>query len=232
MRTIAIGDVHGYLGELRDLLDKLALSSDDRLVFLGDLIDRGPDSPGVVKLVRELGAHCIMGNHEEKMLRYLAHEQRSVDVPGYHNPMEHPGEKRLSEWKSLSKEDLEFLRSCPFFSYPLSGWVAVHGGVLPGSPIESQRKDQIVRLRWVDDEGRYVGAKGREIIAPPGTRPWSEAYDGKLSVVCGHVVHGRDKPRVDKNTHGAEVWSIDTGCGYQGKLSALVLETREVIQSR
>ena len=75
MRNIIIGDVHGCLDELKELINKLELSSTDNLFFIGDLIDKGPDSVGVVKYVYELSklysTVLILGNHEEKFLRFL-----------------------------------------------------------------------------------------------------------------------------------------------------------------
>ena len=75
LRTIFIGDVHGCLTELDALLACLEPREGDRLCFTGDLVDRGPDSLGVVRRVRALlaqfpGSACIIGNHEEKTLRY------------------------------------------------------------------------------------------------------------------------------------------------------------------
>ena len=74
-RTLVVGDVHGCLDELRDLLDAVHYSSADRLVFVGDLVDRGPDSVGVVRLAQDLGAVAVLGNHERKHLRYEQHER-------------------------------------------------------------------------------------------------------------------------------------------------------------
>jgi predicted MPP superfamily phosphohydrolase len=54
MRHIIIGDVHGCINELKSLIEKLQLEAEDKLYFIGDLIDKGPDSVGVVKFVREL----------------------------------------------------------------------------------------------------------------------------------------------------------------------------------
>ena len=78
-----IGDVHGELGALRALLDRLGVDVDAGtatrpVVFVGDLVDRGPDSPGVVAVVRRLVeagvAHCIIGNHELNLLLGLRKE--------------------------------------------------------------------------------------------------------------------------------------------------------------
>ena len=73
-RVIVVGDVHGCLTELELLLKKCAYSSDtDILVFVGDLVNKGPDSAGVVTYVRKLvscgAAYCVRGNHDDAMLQ-------------------------------------------------------------------------------------------------------------------------------------------------------------------
>src|SRR6187551_705831 len=69
-RLIAIGDIHGCHKEFADLLDKLDLRKDDRLILLGDLINRGPDSGKVVELAREYATVSLLGNHELRHLNY------------------------------------------------------------------------------------------------------------------------------------------------------------------
>src|SRR5512138_2797540 len=113
-RTIVVGDVHGCLEELDDLLVTAGYTpGKDRLVFLGDLLDRGPDPVGVVRRVRELGAECVLGNHEEKHLRYAAHEARRRDDPGYRNPMRRFDARRAGEHARLTRDDLLWLAGLP-----------------------------------------------------------------------------------------------------------------------
>src|SRR3954468_22083686 len=71
-RTIIVGDVHGCRAELDALLDRVAFTTGDRLVFVGDLIARGPDSAGVLDIARRTGAVIVRGNHEEKILSWRA----------------------------------------------------------------------------------------------------------------------------------------------------------------
>src|SRR4051812_40412851 len=71
-RLIAIGDIHGCHVEFAELLARLDLTRDDRLVLLGDLINRGPDSNKVIELARENRAVALLGNHE---LRFLKHRR-------------------------------------------------------------------------------------------------------------------------------------------------------------
>lgn len=82
-RTLVIGDVHGCLIELNSLLRKIAPAASDHLIFLGDLIDRGPDSAGVLNCVIGLAGQCrvttIMGNHEQMMLEARTSNEKRAD---------------------------------------------------------------------------------------------------------------------------------------------------------
>jgi len=80
-RQIIIGDVHSCQSELKELIRKLQLAADDHLVFVGDLINKGPDSAGVLNLVHWIGRNVcacdsVMGNHEEKFIRYVGHREQ------------------------------------------------------------------------------------------------------------------------------------------------------------
>lgn len=250
MRTVFVGDVHGCLDELRLLCDKLALSkTQDTLVFLGDLLDRGPDPVGVVRFVRleavELvyALHGIKGNHEEKALRWLRHEAKVALGKQAKNPMKEVDPGRQAEWKALDDADRAFLEIQPLtMKFDVAGelWVAVHGGLLPGRSVESQverHASEIIRCRWVSPEGKHVGMIDGSREQPPGSFTWMERFDGEFNVVVGHAIHDKVsfQPRVDKMISGFEAWSIDTGCYGGGRLSALVLDHdrpghREVVQ--
>jgi len=77
MNTWAIGDIHGQTGHLKALLEQIPIKADDRIVFLGDLIDRGPDTPGVLRLIRQRRESqeviLLRGNHE-------CHSRHSLEV--------------------------------------------------------------------------------------------------------------------------------------------------------
>lgn len=229
MRRVFIGDVHGCREELEDLLQKVAPSGEDQIVFLGDLIDRGPDSPGVVRLARSLpGAISVLGNHEEKALRWLRHDARAAAEPRYKNPMVSVDGARIAEWRSLSGIDIAFLAECPPTAQ-LGDFMAVHGGFLPHIPVERQRIGSLVRLRWVD---AATGNSLPGVARPEGARPWAEVFNGPFHVVCGHAVHSLSEPRIDRMPSGYEIWSIDTGCVFGGRLTALIVDgdSRTVVQ--
>jgi bis(5'-nucleosyl)-tetraphosphatase (symmetrical) len=229
MHTVVIGDIHGMLPEFQALVAKLQLGHEDRLVLVGDLMDKGPDPAGCVRYAREIGAQMVLGNHEEKHLRWRKHEDRRASDPKYKNPMKPMSPEKLAQNQALSVEDVTWLRSLPAM-LRFDNWLVVHGGLLPGVPLENQYADTLVRVRWVDDGGKMLSLDPENPRQPEGSRFWTEVYDGSLNVVYGHAAHSLTEPRVDRNGLGAEVWGIDTGAAYGGRLTALVLETRQVIQ--
>lgn len=124
-----IGDVHGELAALERLLDKLDRASrpgeERTLVFVGDLVDRGPDSPGVLDLVRGLGAHCILGNHEVNALRNDPQRRRTGEDWWYGREGAFPSRPVCPEEKeeillpylderpvALERQDLRVVHAC------------------------------------------------------------------------------------------------------------------------
>jgi hypothetical protein len=226
-RTLVIGDVHGCLEELDALLRTLEYDQGrDRLVLLGDLLDRGPDGLGVVRRARELCAESVCGNHEEKHLRWAAHRARQREDGRYRIPMR-LGARREAEHARLSEDDLAWLARLPPWIALDGGWVAVHAGLVPGRALEEQPGHALLHLRDVDARGfPLLGG-----AVPVGTpRRWARAWTGPTSVVYGHRVHALGAPQWDEPAPGVTCVGIDTGCCYGGKLTALVLPAREIVQ--
>jgi diadenosine tetraphosphatase ApaH/serine/threonine PP2A family protein phosphatase len=242
-RTIAIGDVHGCIEELIELLDKLQLDSSDRLVFVGDLVDRGPDPVRVVRFVRRLLAArpntvVLKGNHEDKLCKWRLREAQRL-ATGRENKMRKPDDVRRAQWEALSEEEVEWLRSLPVYAVLDDNWVAVHAGLVPGVPLEEQEADKVMRVRTLDPVTMKVGQRTDEqepLEDPPGTVFWASLWKGPYSVVYGHAVnkgpsHGKpvclELPLVNRG------WSdlnemiaclgIDTGCCFGGRLTAATL---------
>lgn len=125
MAVYAIGDVHGCLLELQKLLDSLAFDPiRDRLLFVGDLINRGPDSMGCLRFIRNLGrrAEVVMGNHEINILRNIAA----------------PGIPHLESWQgelvraSDRDELVDWISRLPLMHYDQeTGFFVVHAGLHP-----------------------------------------------------------------------------------------------------
>ena len=232
-RSIVIGDVHGCLEELDELLVCLERKPTDRLIFLGDLMDRGPDPIGVVRRVRELGAECVLGNHEEKHLRWARHEAKRKSQPRYRNPMQPFEGDGLAQHAALTADDLAWMIALPKLvtiegSATTPDWLVVHAGLWPGKPLATQKEGVMLRLRYVTAEGDPVRGDDPTVM-PRGAHPWATRWRGPESVVYGHAVHDLATPRVDRPAEGVECWGIDTGCCFGGALTALVLPSREVV---
>lgn len=239
MRTILFGDVHGCLDELRELLEQLAVRPTDRLVFVGDLMDKGPLPAETVRFVRKLGATMVLGNHEEKHLRWRRHEDRKRTNAAYKNPMKPMGPDKEAQNAALSDEDVAWLGGLPTVVELAPGWVVVHGGLLPGKPLVAQVADKklcstLMRLRWVDKEGKHVPVSYDEAGRPTALKDgdhWTEVYDGKVNVVYGHEAHSLTDPRVDHQPQGTRTFGIDTGVVHGGHLTAMVLDSAEMEQT-
>jgi len=133
-RTIILGDVHGMLVELKDLMAAAGLSLAARVVFVGDLVDKGPDSCGVVafaRSLREQGVEVVLaqGNHEEKHARF----RKAFAAAGEKGVQKFKGREEMQAiTEGLSTEDVAFLDSAvPFHRIPEHNAVVVHGGILP-----------------------------------------------------------------------------------------------------
>ncbi len=234
-RTIVIGDVHGCLDELRELiLEVVDVSDKDRVIFLGDLIDRGPDPAGVVAFVKGLGAECVMGNHEEKALRWRRHEMRRIEDPKhYKNPMRDIHQDRLTQWAKIPADHWDWIAKWPKFIHINNLWTAVHAGLMPGVEPELQVPNELMRLRYVrcakDVHGyeKYkmspLGDTGEPSDPKDGERVvhWTKLWSGPRNIVYGHYVW--DKVQHTKHAEtGAMTFGIDTGCVHGGYLTALV----------
>lgn len=222
-RTLIVGDVHGCLTELDELLRTAAFDARrERLVLTGDLLDRGPESVGVLRRVRELGAISVLGNHEQQHLWRSARASRDLARA---RPTRAGGAMSLA----LSIDDLAWLASLPRWLRLDGLWVVVHAGFEPGVAIERQEPEVTQRIRFVDAGGSWahLDADGN---APPGSRYWASAWDGVERVVYGHHIHGLATPRVDEPRPGVTCIGIDTGCCVGGRLTALILPSLEFVQ--
>jgi hypothetical protein len=207
-RTIIVGDVHGCRAELDALLDRLAFTTGDRLVFVGDLVSRGPDSLGVLAVARRTGAHLVLGNHEAKLVAWRrAKPEKRKDLPiSRHHA-------QIAE--SLAESDWALLANAPLWlDFPEHDLRVVHAGLVPGVPMDRQLEKNLLHMRCLTLHGEASDEKW-------GSAPlWGTQYVGSPHVVFGHNAMGTVQ------LHG---WAtgIDTGCVYGGALTSLVLHADE-----
>lgn len=226
---VAVGDLHGCVEEFQELLKTLQYNKNQmRLVLLGDLVDRGPDSAGCVRLAREMDLESIKGNHEDKHLRWRHHEARRI-ATGKPNPMRRMSRDKMNVQNSLSDDDFQWLEALPLRLNLFDDFWAVHGGCSPAFTLDKQPADQIIRIRYVNASGESKPL-GEGFSQPPDTKYWSEVWNGPESIVYGHCVHNLEDPRFDYHD-GYLCLGIDTGCVFGGRLTAAVFgEKIEFVQ--
>lgn len=211
-RTIIVGDVHGCPDELDDLLDRVAfVHGRDRLVLVGDLVARGPDSARVIERAIACDARAVRGNHDEKVLSWwrLARDEGEA-VAWRHARL---SERHEAVVRALGARHFEHLAALPLLlPLPEHGALVVHAGVDPARPPEATPPDLLLNMRSVDDDG----APTRRLA---GT-PWAKLWRGPTQVVFGH--DARRGLQVERFATG-----LDTGCCYGRELTALVLDAAE-----
>ena len=203
LKTIVIGDVHGCHKELIKLMKVLKTKAnynpqEDKLIFLGDYIDRGDNPRLVVRYIRKLQKNnpnviALMGNHEDMMIQYYNGDEYS---PWFYNGYE----KTIASYRGHLKEfnsDLEWMEKLPLY-YEDENFIYVHAGVNSKKPMEDQNIDTLL---WVRDSFIY------------DTNPYYKR------VIFGHTPDlSSPYYTCSKNI------CIDTGCVFGGSLTALVIE--------
>lgn len=224
-RAYAIGDVHGCLQETLSLIQKIKTDNDYRdeaktyLIFLGDLVDRGPDSKGVVELLVDFPYDFaeplfIMGNHEEMMVRGLMGEPHLLpdwlkyggyacaESYGLSQSLLRDLDPRALEHvlrSSIPKRHVEFLAE--FLDYVQFGdFLFTHAGIRPRVPLKDQNSRE---MRWIRDP--FLNFEG----------------DHGLVVVHGHTISSHVEIRSNRI-------GIDTGAYQTGRLTAICVEDDHV----
>ncbi len=145
-RRIVIGDVHGHYKGLMTLLEAIAPTLNDQVYFLGDLIDRGPQSAQVVKFVKESQYKCLLGNHEQMLLNILT--DRHIPTPTVQAWLYGGGQATVASYQqaTIPTEHVEWFKTLPTHLDLGDIWLA-HAGVDPSIPIAEQTADQLCWVR-------------------------------------------------------------------------------------
>lgn len=248
-RTFAVGDIHGDLGQLQDLLLRMGpFDSRDKFVFLGDYVDRGPKSKEVIQFVRSTLAEttgakvvALRGNHEDAWLRVIDDGWDGFVLPpgngclacvrsfnGGPVPELHDQPRTEDEWESMltgsfyPDDVVEWIRTLPYW-YEDEDAIFVHAGLprVNGHFLHPSIVDNPAVLLWTR------------------TMDFFKEYRGKTAIV-GHTVTSLLPPELscyspedpDDLWAGEQVIALDTGCGKGGFLTALELPELFVWESR
>jgi len=207
-RHIAIGDIHGCALEFEKLLEKLSPEPSDRIVLLGDLVNKGPDPSRVFALARACGAICLLGNHEYRLREYRHKRDLSVLK-----------REDLPTLGKLSAQDWDTIEGMQLTHYAAElDTIFVHGGFLPHQNWREQPAEVVTRIQVIDRQGRP-----RKRSECDNGILWAERWAGPSYVVYGHT----PREEVFQTEHSI---CLDTGCVLGGKLTALVLPEKKIVQ--
>ena len=201
-----VGDVHGCRGTLERLLDELDPSDDELVVFVGDLVRKGPDSKGVVNLVRERdNLRSVRGNNEQKLID----GRKSIDA--------------------LTDEDLAFIESMPAV-ISWDGAIVAHGGVDHRKPFDEHSLTELLNMRSLVPDGSYdrpywfetrrEGPRvffGHTVLAEPHVTDWAVGLD--TGCVYGGQLTAYDCAR-------DELVTVDPPETYEDRSSDSIVEPR------
>jgi len=211
-RRIFIGDVQGCLEELRRLLAACNFdAAHDRLCCVGDLVNKGPDSDGVVRTARKLGATVVLGNHD---LWWIHHKR---------------GEGKLRRWLARQPliatwDDIIMVHAGLHPAWDDDAIARLQRKLLPAvvdAEPRSPAVDWLASVRYCDGDGNRPPKDWPP--PPPPFAPWDTFYRGRRTVVFGHWA--RRGLVVSDRIRG-----LDTGCVYGGKLTAWIAEEDRIVQ--
>jgi serine/threonine protein phosphatase 1 len=213
-RRIVIGDVHGHYKGLQHLISLLNLADQDAVYFLGDLIDRGPESAQVVKFVKTHQYPCLLGNHEQ--MAYFAFSSANTESFAMDSWLSAGGRSTLESYRGLEEQleaDLKWFASLPSY-LDLGDFWLVHAGVHPRIPLEQQSSQEFC---WIRQEFHQTQ---------------SPFFDDK-TIVTGHTItftfQGVEPGQI---AQGVGWLDIDTGAYHpkSGWMTALDLTQQKVYQ--
>lgn len=205
MADYVIGDIHGEIEALKRIISKIDYEpAEDKLIFLGDYIDRGSSAYEVYKYIKKIDNDkniFLRGNHEEMMIDAVLNDgNRQL---WYHNG----GQKTEMSFPNSSKlkEAAQFFNNLPYY-HSNEDYIFVHAGLKPDKMLKEQTKHDLVWIRY-----EFLGAK-------------AEDFKEKRTIVAGHTPVGEVEFKDNKIL-------LDTGAGKGGILSALNLKTKKVYKS-
>lgn len=226
-RTIVIGDIHGGLKALVQLLKKLDITPDDELIFLGDYVDGWSDSANVVSYLIELAKQntCIFlrGNHDDLVHRWLKTGELNEQW------LQHGGQSSIDAYRNFSEEQIEehitFYEQMFNYYIDKENRLFVHAGFtnLHGPEQEYHK----TAFYW--DRTLWETALALDETMDPSDKYYPKRLKLYKEIYIGHTPVtriGETKP-VKK----ANLWNVDTGAAFKGKISAMEINSKEIWQS-
>jgi len=227
MRTIAIGDIHGGLRALVQVLNKLAVKEDDTLIFMGDYVDGWSEAAQVIDLLQEMSAkiNCIFlkGNHDVWCEEWL----RSGEVhPTWYM---HGGKETMDSYEGFSeeekKEHLQFFEAMPLYHLDEQQRLFLHAGFTSQHGVSRES----VREMFYYDRTLWEMALVMDTSITKDSLEYPRRLKHYHEIYIGHTPTTNFDEEVPMNRQN--IWNVDTGAAFKGKLTAMNIDTKEFVQS-
>lgn len=229
-RTLVIGDIHGGLRGLHQIIERAKVTTDDTLIFLGDYVDGWSQSPQVIDFLIELGKQqtCIFirGNHDELVLDWLENRNENIDEGMW---FKHGGEATVTAYSKLSEAHknvhIEFFKSLHNYYHDDENRLFIHAGFTNMNGVLYEYFPKLYywdRTLWETAVALDERIEKDSVFYPKRLKLYHEIYIGHTP-----TTHIGDAIPVNK----ACVWNIDSGAAFKGKITILDINTKEYWQS-
>ncbi len=227
MRTLVIGDIHGGLRALHQIMERAKVTPNDTLIFLGDYVDGWSQSPQVIDYLMELktthNCICILGNHDELLLEWL---DKSKDNLLWYK---HGGESTVLAYSNTNvktiKKHIGFLKSLKNYHLDGQNRLFIHAGFTNLNGVDFEYFPKLFywdRTLWETALALDKKIKTTDLSYPKRLTLYKEIYIGHTPV-----------SRIDKSIplNMANVWNVDTGAAFNGPLTIMDIDTKAFWQS-
>ena len=229
-RILVIGDIHGGLRGLHQIMERAEVTTNDTLIFLGDYVDGWSQSPQVIDFLIELGKkqNCIFirGNHDELVLDWLENRNENIDEGMW---FKHGGEATVTAYSKLSEAHknvhIEFLKSLQNYYLDDQNRLFIHAGFTNMNGVLYEYFPKLYywdRTLWETAVALDERIEKTSVFYPKRFKIYNEIYIGHTP-----TTHIADAIPLNK----ACVWNIDTGAAFKGKITILDINTKEYWQS-
>ncbi|MCA1965323.1 MAG: metallophosphoesterase [Flavobacterium sp.] len=230
MRKFVLGDIHGGLKAIHQVLERADVTNNDTLIFLGDFVDGWSESPAVlnflIALQKKQPCIFIRGNHDELLLDWLLGNNENIDKKLW---FQHGGEATVKSYQNIDSETKEkhirFLQSLQNYYLDDENRLFIHAGFTNMKGVEYEYFKPLFywdRTLWETALALDPNLSKDAITYPNRLTIYKEIY-------IGHTPVTKINESIPVNK--ACVWNVDTGAAFKGKLTIMDIETKEFWQS-
>lgn len=229
-RILAIGDIHGGLRGLHQIIERAKVTTTDTLIFLGDYVDGWSESPQVIDFLIELSKkqNCIFikGNHDQLVLDWLENRNENIDEPMW---FKHGGEATVIAYCEISEEKknrhIEFFKALKNYYLDEQNRLFVHAGFTNMNGVKNEYFAKLFywdRTLWETAVALDDRIEKTSLYYPKRLKLYDEIY-------IGHTPTTFIKETIPVNK--ACIWNIDTGAAFKGRITIMDINSKEYWQS-